>query len=366
MEFTARKKLREGITTGSCAAAAAQASALRALGRPCPQQVQITTPQGRILSLPVLPLAQGACGVVKDAGDDPDATDGMTVVAQVQLLEDGSGILFRAGEGVGTVTLPGLKVPVGEAAVNPVPRRMITEALHSVLGSRGALVTLSIPGGAERAAHTFNPRLGIEGGLSILGTTGIVRPMNEEAIFESLTLELSTHAAAAEKVLALTFGNTGEQTLRKAWDITGRRVVQVGNYLGYVLDEAVRLGFERILLCGHPGKLLKVAAGTFSTHNRTGDGRLEALCTHAALAGCGTDVVRQLYASSTTEQAMEVLRERELDFLWSRLAEAAAKRCRDRAFNDIAVETAFIDKDSHILGSSSGAASFAEELRHGQ
>lgn len=149
-------------------------------------------------------------------------------------------------------------------------------------------------------------------------------------------------------------------------DATGRRVVQVGNYLGYVLDEAVRLGFERILLCGHPGKLLKVAAGTFSTHNRTGDGRLEALCTHAALAGCGTDVVRQLYASSTTEQAMEVLRERELDFLWSRLAEAAAKRCRDRAFNDIAVETAFIDKDSHILGSSSGAASFAEELRHGQ
>ena len=264
---------------------------MKLLNGVCPQSVEIAAPGGRLLTIPVQDTPRG-CGVVKDAGDDPDATDGLLILANVELGGEAGEITFAGGEGVGTVTLPGLKIPPGEPAINPVPRAMITEALRSVIGAQAAKVTISVPGGEETAKRTFNPRLGVTGGISILGTTGIVRPMNEESIFESLTLELNTHAAAGQKIIAVAFGNTGEQAMRKALEISGRCVVQCGNYIGYVLDEAARLGFRRVLLCGHPGKLLKVAAGSFNTHNRTGDGRLEALCTQAAIAGAPASLVR--------------------------------------------------------------------------
>jgi cobalt-precorrin-5B (C1)-methyltransferase len=225
-------------------------------------------------------------------------------------------------------------------------------------------VTISVPQGADVARRTFNPRLGIEGGLSVLGTTGIVKPYNIDSVYESFTLELNTFAAAGFKIVGLTFGSTGEKAMRAAWDISGPCVMHTGNYVGYVLDECSRLGFERVLLCGHPGKLLKVAAGTFDTYNRTGDGRREALCTQAALAGCPREVIRKLYDSSTTEVAMQIVREERLDFLWTTLAEVTARRVRERMFGDLAAEAAFIDNQGVILGASSGAARFAEELRY--
>ena len=331
-----------------------------------PNFVTVTTPSGRELSLETVRIGEGVCGVVKDAGDDPDATNGLTVTAQVEILPQSSEIIFAAGEGVGTGTLPGLKVTVGEPAINPVPRLMIEDAVRSVLKDGGAKVTISVPGGEKTALHTFNPRLGVTGGISILGTSGIVRPMNEQSIFDSLTLELSTHKAQGRKILAVTFGNTGEESLRKAWDIKGRCVVQTGNYIGYVLDEAVRFEFERILLCGHPGKLLKVAAGTFNTHNRTGDGRKEALCTHAALEGFDRSLIKKIYESPTTEAAMGIINAAGLQNIWSVLAQVTAKRCTDRAFGDIKVEASYIDNSGAILGSSTEAPKFAEELRHEQ
>lgn len=356
--------MREGFTTGSCAAAAALASALRQMSGRTPRQVKIVTPIGRELTIEIVELTYPVCGVVKDAGDDPDVTNGMLVTASVHLNSDNGPITFHAGEGVGTVTRPGLKIPPGEAAINPVPRKMIEDALRGAIGTRSASVTVSIPGGREKAAHTFNPRLGIEGGLSVLGTTGIVKPYNIESVYESFSLELNTFKAAGLEIVGLTFGNTGENAMRKAWSIAGRCIMHTGNYVGYVLDEALRLGFARVLLCGHPGKLLKVAAGTFDTYNRTGDGRREALCTQAALAGCSRAVVQKLYDSSTTEIAMQIVSKEQLDFLWPILAKVTAKRCRDRMFGDLAVETAFIDNEGHILGSSPEAALFAEELRH--
>ena len=364
MAFTDRKNLREGFTTGSCAAAAALASALRQRDSRTPRNVKISTPAGRELTLEIVELPYPVCGVIKDAGDDPDATNGMLVTASVEIGEDDGPVTFRAGDGVGTVTRPGLKVPPGEPAINPVPRTMIETALRTAIGSRSAVVTVSIPGGEEKARHTFNPRLGIEGGLSVLGTTGIVRPYNIDSVYESFTLELNTFAAAGLKIVGLTFGNTGETAMRKAWNIAGPCIMHTGNYVGYVLDEALRLGFQRVLLCGHPGKLLKVAAGTFDTYNRTGDGRREALCTQAALAGCPRETIRRLYDSSTTEVAMQVMREEQLDFLWPVLAEVTAQRVRTRMFGDLAAEAAFIDNQGAVLGCSAGAARFAEELRH--
>lgn len=359
-----RTGAREGFTTGSCAAAAAKASAMLALTGECPDAVQVTAPGGRSFRLDIVRMGGTACGVVKDSGDDPDATNGMTIISDVRLSEGDGEITFSAGEGVGTVTLPGLKVTPGEPAINPVPRRMITDAVRSVVGNRGANVTVSVPGGRDVAAHTFNPRLGVTGGISILGTTGVVRPMDEKALFDSLTLELNTYVAAGLSTIALTFGSTGEECLRRAYGIHGRCVMQTGNYIGYVLDEAVRLKVSRVLLCGHPGKLLKVAAGTFNTHNRTGDGRKEALCAHAALAGFSAELVRRLYEAPTTDEDIKIIRAEGLGAIWTRLAEATAKRCSERSFGSLDVAAAYIDNDSKILGESSEAESFAEELRN--
>jgi len=352
-----------GISTGSCAAAAAKAAVLWLMTGVCPKQVEINTPVGRVLRLDVVQRSLGCCGVVKDAGGDADATDGMTIFAHVELGDGDGPIEFRAGEGVGTITLPGLKVPVGEPAINPVPRLMIENSLREVTRTRAAVVTISAPGGEEAARRTFNPKLGVIGGISILGTRGTVRPMDEQAILESLALELNTHKN--KKIIALTFGNTGENAMRKAFGIAGRCVVQVGNYIGFVLDEAERLEFERILLCGHPGKLLKVAAGSFNTHNRVADGRMEALCTHAALLGMEHDFIARLYRCTTTESAAELLRESEkASALWNSLADTVTKRCADRSYKTLTIAAAFVDDDGAVLGKSASADSLADELKN--
>ena len=201
------KTLREGFTTGSCAAACALASCLWRAEGECPQKVSILLPAGREYTPAIHPLAPYRCAVFKDAGDDPDLTNGSEVWAEVSVAASDGPVAFRAGEGVGIVTLPGLKVPVGEAAINPVPRRMIEEAVRSVYPREAAAVTVGITGGREMAQKTFNPRLGIAGGLSILGTTGIVRPMSEEAMAETIRLEMEQLRALGREEIALVFGS---------------------------------------------------------------------------------------------------------------------------------------------------------------
>lgn len=359
--------MREGVSTGSCAAAAAKAAALWLVTGRCPAQVDIVTPLGKTLRLDIVPQRLGCCGVLKDAGDDPDATNGLTVYACVEIEERDGAIVFLAGEGVGTVTLPGLKVPPGEAAINPTPRLMIEKALREAVGARKASVTVSVPGGEVVAKRTFNPRLGVVGGISILGTTGIVRPMNEQSVLDSLSLEINTHAVQGRGAVILTFANTGEIALKKAWGFSesSRCVVQTGNRIGFVLDEIRRLGVARVLIGGHPGKLLKVAAGSFDTHNRTADGRMEALCTHAALEGMDLEFIRRLYECMTTENAIALVGEDGSlgGRLWKRLAEAVVRRCVDRSFGETEVAAAFIDNKGTILGESDGVASMVKDLK---
>lgn len=364
MESFKRNVLREGVTTGACAAAAAKAAALSLVEGINPSRVAVSGPGGRLFTLDVEYMGRGRCGVVKDGGDDPDATDGVTVIAEVIVGDCPGDIKFIAGDGVGTVTIRGLKTAPGEAAINPVPRQMITAALREVVGELGAEVTISVPGGEDIAKRTFNPRLGIVGGISILGTSGVVKPLYGQSILDSLSLELATYTVDGREIIAFTFGGGGEASLRKAFGITGRVVVQTGNYLGYLLDEAVRLGLNRVLLCGHPGKLLKVAAGSFNTHNRTADGRLEALCTQAAISGAGAETVRAIYECRTTELAMEIIKEQKLGFIWDCLAGITARRCTARMFEKVLVQAAYIDNGGNILGLSEGAAGYAEELAH--
>ena len=342
-------KLREGFTTGSCAAAAALACCLWLRDGVCPERVSIVVPAGRTYAPEIVMHSGGVCGVIKDAGDDPDITNGMEILARVELLPGDGPIEFAAGEGVGTVTEPGLKIPVGEAAINPVPRAMIEDAVRSVFGARSARVTVSVPGGEEVARKTFNPRLGIVGGISVLGTTGIVRPMSEEALKESLYEELKMRAAQGHRDLVYTFGNQGEEAMHRLFP--GLPVVQVSNEIGYMLDSAVELGMEGILLGGHPGKLAKVAAGVMQTHSHTADARREAIITQLALMGAPVSLIEAVYACKTTDAAIGVIREAGYADVWNRMAMAAQRYCALRVREALEVRIVFTDAQGGVLGS---------------
>ena len=296
-----QKMLRCGYTTGTCAALAAAGAARLLLTGRRPASLCLRTPKGWPVEVEpdALELEGGEarCAVRKDAGDDPDVTDGMLVWASVRLT-GAPGVLIDGGEGVGRVTKPGLDQPVGAAAINRVPRQMIAEAVQTELDAAGwgggAEVIVSIPGGAERAGRTFNPLLGIEGGLSVLGTSGVVEPMSEEAIVATIEVELRQAAHASPRGrLILTPGNYGADYLAaRGLDRLGAPVVRCSNFIGEALDMAAAERFRQVLLVGHIGKLVKLAGGIMNTHSRMADCRTELFCAHAAAAGASAGLCR--------------------------------------------------------------------------
>jgi cobalt-precorrin-5B (C1)-methyltransferase len=261
--------LRSGFTTGTCAAAAAKAAALLLRGEPSVTEVEIGLPDGERVRFPVVWSQTGAgnaqAAVRKDAGDDPDITHQAVVKARVAWKE-GGGIEFQAGEGVGTVTKPGLAIPPGEAAINPVPRQMIRASVREVT-DRAVRVTVSIPDGEALAAKTFNPKLGVRGGLSILGTTGRVRPFSCPALQESLRCALQVALALGLKDLAFVPGHIGEKAAHRHFALRPEQVIEVSNEWGYMLGQAAREQVPRLLVLGHPGKLVKLAEKQWDTHS---------------------------------------------------------------------------------------------------
>ena len=340
--------LREGVTTGTCATAAAMASAIWQTEGRCPDEVAVDTPSGKTVHLEICSLVYPSCAVIKDAGDDPDVTNGCHVCASVVISEENGGITFIGGEGIGKVTLPGLKLPVGEPAINPVPRQMIEAHLRKIIGEKGAQVTLWVPDGAEIAKKTFNPRLGIVGGISILGTTGIVRPMSEDALKESLTVELGVRLAASGKIV-LVPGASGEDALYHNFGQT-MNCVQMSNYVGYMLDEALRMGAECILIAGFAGKMVKLAADIMNTHSHVADGRRETICTYAALNGASPEIIRTLFESKTARHTTELLKQYHMSWIWSQIAQAGSEKCRLRVQGQIPVEMIIFDEHQDILG----------------
>ena len=313
-----QKLLRCGYTTGTCAAlGAAGAARLLLTGRE-PETVALRTPKGIVVE--VAPLwcrstdTGAACAIRKDGGDDVDVTTGLPVVASVVLEPDAPGVRIFGGEGVGRVTKPGLDQPVGEAAINHVPRRMIAEALEreaeNAAYTGGFAVTISIEGGAETAKRTFNPHIGVEGGLSVLGTSGIVEPMSQQAILDTIQLEMNQAVLRADtpKRLILAPGNYGLDYLHDAYPaFAAIPVVKTSNFIGDTLDMAASAGFEQVLLVGHVGKLVKVAGGIMNTHSHTADCRTELFCAHAALCGASRELCAALYAAATTDACLELL-----------------------------------------------------------
>ena len=312
-EVVQGKKLRQGYTTGSCAAAATKAAAR--IGRVAVPVVQLTTPRGLVLDLEpedVHVTANAAtCAIRKDSGDDPDITDGVRIYATVE--KTACGWELAAGPGVGTVTKEGLACAKGGPAINPVPQRMIRAAAESeaaAAGYTGGLkVTISIPGGDVLAAKTFNPRLGIEGGLSILGTSGIVDPMSEKALVDTIKTEMKARRANGDTHLLAFFGNYGVDFGRDTLHLDVERRVTCSNYVGDMLDYAVYCGFTDVLLIGHAGKLIKLALGIMNTHSRYADGRTEFMALQAVFAGASVETAKRIYASRTTDEAIAILKE---------------------------------------------------------
>ncbi len=261
--------LRTGITTGTCAAAAAHAAALLLAGSPAPEAVRVDLPNGSTIAVPIhramLHDDSAVAAVRKDAGDDPDVTDGAEVLVTVRFVEGGD-ITFLAGEGVGMVTKPGLQIPPNEPAINPVPREMIEAAIRSVI-DKAVSVEIAIPGGQKLAEKTFNPRLGIVGGLSILGTTGIVRPYCRKALGEAIRCGLSVADACGIGTPILAPGNIGTAGARRHFVVADEQIIEVSNAWDLALEAIAGRDFRAMLVAGHPGKLAKLIDGHWNTHS---------------------------------------------------------------------------------------------------
>lgn len=366
------KRLRGGYTTGACVAAGAKAAALYMQDSLTADVVEITALDGTRLMIPIKKIEKLAedslapvirAEVVKDAGDDPDITNGTSVFVTLTLArsEDDlkavpgvsvrhENILFEAGEGIGHATKPGLSLSVGEPAINPGPRQLVHNSLLEAFGSpRPCRVRIDIPAGRELAKKTLNPVLGIEGGISIIGTTGVLRPMSEEAFKESLVPQIKVARAAGFDTQIFVPGKIGER-IAASWGLPEAGMVQTSNFIGYMLEAAAEIGLKRILLFGHIGKLAKVAAGVFHTHNRVGDARLEVLAAYSGAMGMPGEGIERILGAVTTEEALPVIAEYGLERVYERIAARASYRAERLIFNKVQVGTVLVTLQGELLG----------------
>lgn len=359
------KILRSGYTTGACAAAGVKAALIFMTSNKTVDSVEITALDGTILTIPINSLKTVESGgdtsvrveVVKDSGDDPDITNGTAVFTEVRRIA-GEEIIFKAGEGVGTVTKSGLSVPVGEPAINPKPRELIGNVIKEFFSEPvGLEVTISIPAGVELAKKTLNPVLGVEGGLSVIGTTGVLRPMSEEAFKKSLVPQIDVAMDAGFDSLIFVPGKIGEVAALKL-GLPKEAIVETSNFIGYMLEAAVEREVKNVLLLGHIGKLAKVAAGVFYTHNRIADCRLETIAACAAAEGLGYKAVKQILNVNTTEEAIRIIDENGFEGVYPKIAKRASTRAYRYIFGKVYVGTILIDRENDILGMDK----FAEEI----
>ena len=352
------KKMRYGYTTGSCAAAAAKGAVEILLGNKKIQQVELMTPKGILLNLELLHISQGdgwvSCAVKKDGGDDPDVTNGLEIYVKAQKTEI-PGIRLEGGQGVGRVTKKGLEQPVGSPAINKVPRSMIlkeTEEICSQTGYKGGLLlTVSVPGGAEAGARTFNPRLGIQGGISILGTSGIVEPMSEDALIKSIEIEMRQKVENGAEYLLITPGNYGAAYLKEHMELPFEESMKCSNYIGETLDMALDMGVKGILFVSHIGKFVKVAGGIMNTHSRCADSRAELLAANAIRAGISMDGAKEILDTITTDEALSViLRENLLEPLMKELTDRILYYLNHRTYNRMLLGAVVFSNEYGYLG----------------
>ncbi|MDE5772527.1 MAG: cobalt-precorrin-5B (C(1))-methyltransferase CbiD [Ruminococcus sp.] len=312
--YKGKQKLRCGYTTGSCAAGASKAAAEMLLTGKIVCSTEIMTPKGIKLNLEISgqKISDGSalCCVVKDSGDDPDITNGIKVFSEVSLTE--KGIEISGGEGIGKVTKEGLDQPVGEWAINSVPRKMIKSALKETAEFYeyygGFKVVIFVPNGAEIAKKTYNSRIGIIGGISIIGTNGIVEPMSNTALIETIRTEAKVRRLAGDRNMLLTLGNYSDSFVQSEMPFSLERSIKCSNFIGEAVDIGLETGFESILILGHIGKMVKLGAGIMNTHSANADGRMDVLVTCGVLAGVETDILKKIPSCVTVDAALDILR----------------------------------------------------------
>jgi len=325
------KKLRKGFTTGTCATAATVAALSMILNQEREEKVTVHTASGVEVTMdvhnPSFGPEEATAAIEKDGGDDADATHGLLIYSTVTLLPDQTEIEIDGGQGVGRVTEKGLACDVGMAAINPTPRRMIEQHVREIIGPNcGARVIISVPGGEETAKLTYNSRLGIVGGISILGTTGIVNPMSEDSWKASITIELTMLYNQGHRSVVLVPGNYGEDFATNTVGIPAGRIVNMSNFVGHVLKEVQRIGFTKVLMIGHMGKFVKVAAGIFSTHSKDSDARMETLVANLALMGAPIELLEKVEMVYRTEAAGTAIKEFSYEGVYQVLADKIKAR----------------------------------------
>lgn len=358
--------MRNGFTTGSCAAAAAKAASLMLFGEDDIGMISIVTPAGIKYSAPVEDIVRHrtgevSCAIRKYSGDDPDVTNNMLICAKVSAEDDGARrVLIDGGVGIGRVTRPGLDQPVGAAAINSTPRAMIEHEVHEVMERydfRGTLrVVIYAPEGEAVAAKTFNPRLGIEGGISIIGTTGIVEPMSTKAIIDTIEVELRQKKAMGDKVAVVSPGNYGLDFMKNEFGYDLDRAVKCSNYIGEAIDIAGKLGFKKMLLTGHIGKLIKVSGGEMNTHSKVSDRRMELMADAAVSAGAPADVAGRILDCINTEEAYAIM-------LDAGIAEKSAKVILERIDSHLKMRAGSMQIGCIVYSSKYGLIAMTENAR---
>lgn len=343
-----------GITTGSAATAAALAALKIILEDKIHTHIKISIPSGEleieIYDAKKISKTMAQASVVKKPYPDPDVTINLEIGAELELTSQ-PGISIKGGEGVGTITKPGLQIPVGQAAINPVPQEMIRENIQRYLPSgKGAIITIFVPRGKEIASRTMNPRLGIINGISILGTTGIARPMSLESFKKAKSCQLDIALGQDYEELIFVPGNIGEKLALQSMDVEKDQIIHMSNYVGYMLEQAVKKKVKKIILFGHAGKLVKIAGGIFNTKHSVADGRREIVTAHAALVGVSQDTLKEIFYSKTTEDMIDILIESHKEKeVFNRIAGAIKENIKDRY--QIELEVIIVRMNGTVLNS---------------
>ncbi len=377
-------KFQYGFTTGSCAAGAAKGAAYGLLKGTIPDSVDINTPANVTLHLSLIRRKTGnnfaECAIRKYAGDDPDITNGCEVHVKIERSENAcrnesfpperhgrtsrqGGIRFMGGEGVGVVTSPGLQVAQGEPAINPVPRSMIKDAIKEVLGSYdGINVTVTVPEGKKLAKKTFNERLGITGGISIIGTTGIVRPMSLDSFKVSLLCGLDVAKASGHETVVLVPGSIGEKGFLKHFNVSKYQVIQMSNFVGFMLAESLKRSFKSVILAGHPGKLAKLIRGDFYTHSSKSKPANDILINIFRKEKISSELIKDLDAFSTVEGMIEILKEHDKMYIFDCVADKIQSSANKFVSSKAKIGIVLFDMRKNIVGVSKGFKGWQKSL----
>ena len=348
--------MRCGYTTGSCVAAGVKACLLAFDGN-IVDKVIIKSPQDENIEVPIFKVNKTDTGykaiVVKDAGDDPDITNGIEIITEVLLKKNsGDGLKILGGQGVGVVTKPGLEIAVGEPAINRGPRIMIEKVVREIinLDDTACQITVIIPQGEKLAKKTLNPILGIENGLSVIGTSGVVRPMSEEAFKNSLSPQISVAKALGADTIILVPGKIGQDIAIEKYKFPAHLVIQTSNFIGHMLECTVKNNIKNVIILGHLGKLVKMASGIFHTHNRIADARLETLAAYLGLLGADKQLIKEILNCTTTEAAIPLIEATGLNEVYNVLAQRVSLRAERYTFGELKIGSIIVTLKGELLG----------------